>query len=169
MRKFSSYGPVDPELHYYVPRQELVNFAYQQLLGDNPEKGGHYITVWAPRQTGKTWIMQEVFFKLQQGEFDVVYLPLQHLSHLTDINRVAQVIAEELIEELNLEKLTINSLEDFHKLFKRGILSKPLILIFDEFDALSETIITELVGVFRNIYHRCLLKTDKHTKNYLIA
>ncbi len=35
MRTFSSYGPVDPELHYYVPRQELVNFAYQQLLGKN--------------------------------------------------------------------------------------------------------------------------------------
>jgi hypothetical protein len=47
MRKFFSYGPIDPELHYYVPRQEWVNFAYQQLLGDNPNKGGHYITVWA--------------------------------------------------------------------------------------------------------------------------
>ena len=40
MRKFSSYGPVDPEIHYYVPRQALVDFAYQQLLGDNPDKGG---------------------------------------------------------------------------------------------------------------------------------
>jgi len=61
MRKFSSYGPVDRELHYYVPRQELVDGAFQQLLGDDPNKGGHYITVWAPRQTGKTWIMREVF------------------------------------------------------------------------------------------------------------
>jgi hypothetical protein len=42
MRKFSSYGPVDPELHYYVPRQALVDFAYQQLLGDNPNKGLHH-------------------------------------------------------------------------------------------------------------------------------
>ncbi len=30
MRKFSSYGPVDPELHYYVPRQEWVDGAYQR-------------------------------------------------------------------------------------------------------------------------------------------
>jgi len=74
MRKFSSYGPVEPELYYYVPRQALVDFAYQQLLGDNPNKGGHYITVWAPRQTGKTWIMREVFFKLQ-GEIDLL-IPL---------------------------------------------------------------------------------------------
>jgi hypothetical protein len=42
MRKFSSYGPIDRELHYYVPRNELVDSAYQQLLGDNPKKGGHY-------------------------------------------------------------------------------------------------------------------------------
>jgi hypothetical protein len=41
MRKFSSYGAIDPELHYYAPRQELVDFAHQQLLGDNPNKGGH--------------------------------------------------------------------------------------------------------------------------------
>jgi hypothetical protein len=66
MRTFSSYGPVDPELHYYVPRQELVNFAYQQLLGKNPDKGGHYITVWASRQTGKTWIMREVFLSFSK-------------------------------------------------------------------------------------------------------
>ncbi|MCP4108110.1 MAG: hypothetical protein GY749_21615, partial [Desulfobacteraceae bacterium] len=55
MRKFSSYGPVDTDLHYYVPRKELVDRAYTQLKGVIPDKGGHYITVWAPRQTGKTW------------------------------------------------------------------------------------------------------------------
>ncbi len=60
MRKFSSYGPIDPELHYHVPRQELVNGAIQELLGDYPGKGGHYITVWAPRETGKTWSMRVV-------------------------------------------------------------------------------------------------------------
>jgi hypothetical protein len=65
MRRFSSYGPLDKEVHYYAPREELIEFAYNQLMGDNPRKGGHYITVWAPRQTGKTWIKknQEIFFK----------------------------------------------------------------------------------------------------------
>ena len=142
MRKFSSYGPVDPELHYYVPRQELVDFAYQELLGDNPDKGGHYITVWAPRQTGKTWIMQKVFFKLQQNtKFDVVILSLQFLYEVTDVNRVVQLIARELTKKLGLKNITINTLEDFHLLFKRETLTKPLILIFDEFDALPEVAI----------------------------
>ena len=60
MRRFSSYGPVDTDLDYYVPRQALVDLAHARLLGENPDRGGHYITVWAPRQRGKTWIVQQV-------------------------------------------------------------------------------------------------------------
>jgi len=103
MRRFSSYGPIDRELHYYVPRQELIDGAIQQLLGDNPNKGGHYITVWAPRQTGKTRIMREVVLTLQQDtQFDVVILPLQPLYNVTDVNRVAQILAREVTKKLNL-------------------------------------------------------------------
>ncbi len=57
MRRFSSYGPVDKRQHYYVPRKALIEKAYTQLMGHNPQRGGHYFTVWAPRQAGKTWIM----------------------------------------------------------------------------------------------------------------
>ncbi len=171
MRKFSSYGPVDPELYYCVPRQELVDFAYQQVLGDNPDKGGHYITVWASRQTGKTWIMREVFIKIQKNnQFDVVIMPLQYPSYLTDVNRVVRLIALELMEKLGIEHLAVNTLEDFYQLFKRGILRKPLILIFDEFDGLAEPVIAELVTFFRNIYHSRHNQMDKSTseKDYLL-
>jgi len=171
MRKFSSYGPVDRDLHYYVPRQELIDRAFQELKGDDPNKGGHYLTVWAPRQTGKTWIMQQVLFTIQKNTpFDVVYLPLQHLSNVTDVNRVVQILAQELIEKLSLEKLIINTLEDFSLLFKRATLQKPLILILDEFDGLEESVIARLVGFFRNIYHSRQNQVDKSTgeKDYLL-
>jgi hypothetical protein len=171
MRKFSSYGPLDRELHYYVPRQELINGAIQQLKGDNPNKGGHYITVWAPRQTGKTWIMQEVLFTLQQdAQFDVVLLPLQDLYLISDINQAAQILAQLLIEKLGLENLTINTLKDLRLLFKRETLRKPLILILDEFDGLDEAVIAGLVSFFRNIYHIRQSQADKSTaeKDYLL-
>ncbi|MEN8218979.1 MAG: AAA-like domain-containing protein [Pseudomonadota bacterium] len=172
MRKFSSYGPIDRELHYHVPRQELIDFAYQQLLGNDPNKGGHYITVWAPRQTGKTWIMREVFLTLEQEtQFDVVILSLQFLTEVTDSNRVAQLIARKLIEELNLDKnLSINSLDDFDQLFERSILTKPLILILDEFDALEQTVIARIVAVFRHIYNTRQNQVHKSTaeKKYLL-
>ena len=59
MRTFFSYGPVDCEEHFCVPRKELIDRCVSQLVG-NIEKGGHYFTIWAPRQTGKTWLMREV-------------------------------------------------------------------------------------------------------------
>ncbi len=171
MRRFSSYGPIDRELHYYVPRQELIDKATEQLKGYNPNKGGHYLTIWAPHQTGKTWIMQEVVFRLrQENQFEVVILPLQHLSHVSDVNRVAQVLGRELIDKLNLEKFSINTLEDFGLLFKRQTLNKPLILILDEFDGLQEPVIAGLVGFFRNIYNSRQSQADKSTanKDYLL-
>ncbi len=171
MRKFSSYGAIDRELHYYVPRQKLIDGAFQQLLGDNPDKGGHYITVWAPRQTGKTWIMQEVVSTIQQDtQFDVVFLSLQFLYEENDADIVAQLLARELIKKLNLEKITLNSLKDFHRLFERGTLTKPLILILDEFDALEPTVIARLVAIFRYIYTTRQSQTDKSTaeKDYLL-
>jgi hypothetical protein len=59
MRKFYSYGPVNCERHFCVKRHELVNACLDNLIGDN-EQGGHYFTIWAPRQTSKTWLMEEV-------------------------------------------------------------------------------------------------------------
>lgn len=34
MRKFSSYGPVDTDLYYYVPRKGLIRRVRTQLLGE---------------------------------------------------------------------------------------------------------------------------------------
>jgi hypothetical protein len=59
MRTFSSYGPLDKKVHFYAPRESLIQSAQGQLIGTGEEESGHYITVWAPRQCGKTWIMNE--------------------------------------------------------------------------------------------------------------
>jgi hypothetical protein len=165
MRRFSSYGAPNKNTDYYVPREALISNAIRQL------KDGHYITVWAPRQTGKTWLMQEVVSKIEQeNEFDVVYLSLQFLYEENDPNIVAQLFAQKLIKKLNLDNLTINSLKDFDLLFERGNLTKPLILILDEFDALDQAVIARLVAVFRHIYNTRRSQTNKSTeeKDYLL-
>ncbi|MCP4404854.1 MAG: hypothetical protein GY801_47080 [bacterium] len=64
-RKFSSYGQVNRNLHYYTPRTALIEKASRGLLGDSPDEGGHYLTVWAPRQAGKSSVMLEVMRRLQ--------------------------------------------------------------------------------------------------------
>ncbi|TGO02340.1 hypothetical protein PN36_26565 [Candidatus Thiomargarita nelsonii] len=171
MREFSSYGSIDRDIHYYAPRKKLIEGALQQVLGKNPDKGGHYITIWAPRQTGKSWVMQEVVSRIEQDEqFDVVYLSLQFLYEENDADTVAQLIARKLIKKLNLGNLTINSLKDFEHLFEQGTLTKPLILVLDEFDALDQTVIAKLVAIFRHIYMTCRSQTNKTyaEKDYLL-
>ena len=140
VRKFSSYGYVNPKLHYYVPRQALVDQALLKLIGDNPEEGGHYITVWAPRQRGKTWVLFQAVFSLRDEpeykDFDVAYVPLEDLKSIDDVNIVAQQIAEGIFRQLDVPPISIEQMKDLPKLFSKAVLNKPLILVLDEFDAL---------------------------------
>jgi hypothetical protein len=153
MRRFSSYGPVDTALHYYVPRQELVDRACAELLGEDPTRGGRYITVWAPRQRGKTWVMQQTLARLRQDtRFDVLKINLEHLKMTTEVDRVVQAIAGDIIGALRLQGIAVTALDEFYNIFRRDVLRKPLILILDEFDALPEAAIAGIAGVFRNIY-----------------
>ena len=174
MRKFSSYGPVDRDLHYYVPRQALIDLAVEHLVGEDAEKGGHYITVWAPRQRGKSWIMQQAMWQMrsdpQYAGFDILKINLEHLKMTPDVVRVVQVITREISEKLALEPIEIRQLDDFYAIFKQGVLPKPLILILDEFDALAPEAISGIVGVFRNIYNTRRDQLDKSSaaKEYLL-
>lgn len=154
MRKFSSYGPVDKDVHYYVPRAELIDAACRQLLGDIPEKDGHYITIWAPRQCGKTWIMNQVFHRLgRDGRFHVLKLELESLKNASDPDEAVSCLGEKIIEYLNLDHAPVAGLQDLDSLFLKRNLQKPLILICDEFDALDDAAISGIVAIFRNIYN----------------
>ena len=154
MRKFFSYGPIDRDMHYYAPREDLIAKAWEQVVGENPDKGGHYITVWAPRQTGKSWIMQQILWKLQKDErFDVLKLNLEHLKTVENTEEIVISIAEEIIDRLKLQNFTVKKTKEFENLFKKEILQKPLILIMDEFDALTEDAISTMAKVFRNVYN----------------
>jgi len=119
MRRFSSYGPVDTEEHYYAPRKELIEKAFIQLLGDNPGKSGHYITVWAPRQTGKTWTMQQILFRLRKDpRFIVLKINLEHLKYETNTDIILSNITREIGEGLNKSLPDVTSPVQFQEIFK---------------------------------------------------
>ncbi|VEN73238.1 conserved hypothetical protein [Candidatus Desulfarcum epimagneticum] len=171
MRKFSSYGPIDPDLHYYAPRTDLIGSAVLQLTGENPQKGGNYITVWAPRQTGKSWALKEVLFKLREDKrFDALKINLEILKTEEDIGRILMYIEKKMARGLNKKAVGADTPEKFGDLFLKEALEKPLILILDEFDALSEDAISAIVGAFRNIYTVRQEQSDKSTeeKDYLL-
>ncbi|MCP4344154.1 MAG: AAA family ATPase, partial [Desulfobacterales bacterium] len=171
MRRFSSYGPVHKELNYYVSREELIQNACVQIIGEKPEKGGHYITVWAPRQCGKTWTMHEVLWRLQKDKrFDVVKADIEHLKMTEDLEEIVQTVAEEIAWGLDKTPSKVKTFKDFENIFKKDMLDKPLILIIDEFDALCEEAISGIAGAFRNIYNKRSRQTNKTTgeKDYLL-
>ena len=132
MRRFNSYGPVDCEESFCVERLELVNRTKEQLIG-NPEKGGHYFTVWAPRQTGKTWLMRQVKAAVDASHPDQFTTGMMSMQEMHN---------------------PPGGVDEFKNLFLRekGVFQKPLILFIDEFDSLSAPVSDLLVALFRDMY-----------------
>ena len=158
MRRFYSYGPVDCEEHFCVPRSGLVQQCLEQLIG-NLKKGGHYFTIWAPRQTGKTWLMEQVKRRIEieyQEKFLVGSMSMQGLvfSDETDADGFLSKVPRLLEDGLDLHILETKTWEAFADLFhkNRGHFSKPVLLFIDEFDSLPVQVIDRLVGVFRDMY-----------------
>jgi hypothetical protein len=162
MRRFSSYGPVNPKFHYYAPRIELIEQASLQLLGDAPEANGHYVTVWAPRQTGKTWVMQQAVSKLAtRGDFEVAILTMQSAKHETTAAGVLDVLVSGLRQWFGRELPAVTSWRALGELFTADCFTKPLILILDEFDAVQEEFIAAFANEFRSMYTRRLNEADR--------
>ena len=86
MRHFSSYGPLDPDVDFHIRRTALVEKVANQLVGD-PDKGGHFFTIYAPRQAGKTTTLREAAALIQQRYGDRFQVGIAIL-HLVDDLRV---------------------------------------------------------------------------------
>ncbi|MDM8528894.1 AAA-like domain-containing protein [Anaerolineales bacterium HSG24] len=154
MRKFHSYEEVDKDVHYYVPRHELIDRACNSLIGDTPEKSGHYITVWGPRQSGKTWVMREVVRQLQaqQPEFEVAILSLQSARPGSTDEKILQLLVTQLKIGFKRDFPIINDWEQLPTLFTSDYFDKPVILILDEFDSMGTEHINKFATEFRHIY-----------------
>ncbi|QTA81434.1 AAA ATPase-like domain-containing protein [Desulfonema limicola] len=159
MRRFHSYGPVDCEEHFCIQRKELIDCCFKQLIG-NPEKGGHYFTIWSPRQCGKTWLMRQVKKEIEKQypeKFIIGMMSVQGVVMKNDdpeegfLERLPLLFWESF--KIEMDKTPIN-FEGFKNLFlkDKGLFSKPLILFIDEFDSLPPRIIDQLVTLFRDMY-----------------
>lgn len=169
-RLFFSYGQLDNNEHFYAKREKLIDKAYNQLVG-NPEKGGHYITVWGPRQVGKSWLMREVLFQLEKDQrFCVIKINLEDQKDKKNVGEIISSVARKIGEELDETFTGIDNIEKFQDIFRKEELKKPLILILDEFDAIPESAINTLVTAFRNIYitRRDQIHRPTEQKKYLL-
>ena len=150
---------MDCEEHFCVPRKDLVERCAELLVG-NPKKGGHYFTIYAPRQTGKTWLMlqcQKEVEKRYADQFAIGSMSMQGIDLGTDdspadfLKKLPLLFYESFQMEL---ELSLDDFDRFKTLFlkNKGVFEKPLILFIDEFDSLPRHVIDRLVAVFRDMY-----------------
>ena len=164
MRRFHSYGPVSCKQHFCVERNDLIKQCTKQLAGD-PQEGGHYFTIWAPRQNGKTWLMQEVKKRLdvcQKSDFITGVMSVQGVILKDEEPEEAFLDHVPLLiwEAFGLKIETPPDWEAFKHIFNRedGLFNQPVILFIDEFDSLPAKVIDLLVTLFRDMY----LKRDNY-------
>ena len=158
MRRFHSYGPVDCEEHFCVPRRALVEHCIEQLVGQ-PNKKGHYFTVWAPRQTGKTWLMHQVVQEIQERYGDRFILGTLSMQEVvveeeSSLERFLEVVPLLILNGFDREIETPKSWEEWTDLFhqRAGLFDRPVLLFIDEFDSLPPRVIDRLVALFRGMH-----------------
>jgi len=158
MRRFHSYGPVDCEEHFCAPRNELIEECFNQLVG-NLEKGGHFFTIWSPRQCGKTWLMRQVKKAIEKrypGRFDVGMMSVQGI--IMEEDDPDEVLFRQLPRILGdafeVAPEAPRAWDDWIGFFSKGkgLFHKPLILFIDEFDSLPRKVLDRMVALFRDMY-----------------
>ncbi len=158
MKRFHSYGPVDSRTHFTVPRTDLVHICLESLVGD-AENGGHYFTIFAPRQFGKTWLMRQVkgtIEALHEKRFTVGAMSIQGIiMEETDEDAVFFRQTPRLFSDaFGIDIDAPTAWDDWVTLFslRKGVFSRPVILFIDEFDSLPQRIIDRLTTLFRDMY-----------------
>ena len=160
MRRFHSYGPVNARSHFSVPRTDLVNQCLNSLIGsDSDNEGGHYFTIWAPRQTGKTWLTQEVKKRIESlysDRFTVGMMSMQGviMEDKDQVDVFFNYIPNLIRRAFGITVSEPDSWKSLSEYFSSdtGLFDKPVILFIDEFDKLPPRIIDRLVNIFRDMY-----------------
>ncbi len=162
MRHFHSYGPVSSKSHFCVARNDLIKQCTKQLVGD-PQDEGHYFTIWAPRQAGKTWLMRQVMLEIRRSYGDQFTLFSFSLGNLRGMNMLSskeietpefpQTLAD-ILEDALPGHPQVSQWKDFSRLFSKeyGLWERPLILLIDEADTAPAELLDLLVGRFRELY-----------------
>lgn len=166
MRRFNYTGPVYEDEHYIVKRQEMYEDFKEKI------DQGRYFTIFAPRQMGKTTFLEEVVSNLNQDDYylginidferykpfgeEKFYTTLHRefcetiSTRLSDINCPS---AESISREISEDKVVDN--ETFFLFVKKlgGLIpDKKLVLLIDEFDAVSIEITGDFLYTLRDMY-----------------
>jgi hypothetical protein len=160
MRRFSSYGPINPAENFCVARHDLVERCVTALVGA-PGDGGQYLAIWAPRQTGTTWIMRRAIAEIRahhRDRFTVGSLSMPGVVLDDDQPEEAffAFVPDRFRLGFGVSVPRPSSWDDWRGIFARkgGYFDRPVILCIDELDSLPRKVIDRLMTLFRDIHRR---------------
>ncbi len=151
-------GSVSLDCQLYIDRPPIESDCYQTIL-----KPGALIRVKAPRQMGKTSLLQRILHHAKEQGHQTAYLNFQSAdaSFLTNLDELLQWFCGEITNELNLEyrvadywKQGMGSKQKCGNYFQRYLLAtitSPLTLGLDEVDQVFQhpEVAQEFFGLLR--------------------
>ncbi|MDR0611865.1 MAG: AAA-like domain-containing protein, partial [Planctomycetaceae bacterium] len=173
MREFNIAGPCNSAKHYMINASTRLQ-GVEQLI-DNEQ----YFVIHAARQSGKTTYLQDLTNRLHaEGKYYALYCSLETMQNVIEPERGIPEIVRNIKNEL--EEMEIPHCSDFAKdadyenftgvlktSLKRfcKLLDKPLIILFDEADCLSEGTLISFLRQLRDGYNN----RSKHVFVHSIA
>jgi hypothetical protein len=134
----------------------MIRQCVRQLVG-NPDKGGHFFTIWAPRQCGKTWLMRQAREDRKAISGSVRRRHDVHAggdsSKIDDPKGTAVGFRD--CSGIRWAGSSRDSGDWEEWIFfprTEGPVRQALILFIDEFDSLPTPVIDRLVTLFRDMY-----------------
>ena len=155
---FNTAGPIKPELHYYIPSSQRIDFEEIWHLMDSQK----YFLLHAPRQTGKTSALLEMMEALNsEGRYIALYINIEGAQAARNdieagISTVCSVQAsgadvysndDRLREWLSEKSSSFSAQDRFRNMLEyySRINHKPIVLFIDEADTLiGDTLVSLL-------------------------
>ncbi|RKZ80702.1 MAG: hypothetical protein DRR19_23180 [Candidatus Parabeggiatoa sp. nov. 1] len=148
MREFNTSGPCHPALHYTVMREALIAKGFDKV------RTGRYFTLFAPRQFGKTTYFQLLAEAVKKEGFTPIWISFDKLKTATkkafyqDLNyQLHQRLAKHQIKNTIANQI---DMVDFFEQCK----NQSLVLVIDEFEDIPDSVLTEMMHAFRQMYHQ---------------
>ena len=153
MRKFfNTAGPCIPDDHYTVPSEARCG-DLQALVREK-----RFFVIHAPRQVGKTTLIRDFVRQLnQEGHYQAIYCTLETAQNMTDLEKGMALILRAIEKAIRFSsyadvKIDLKAIEDepgsvLHSTLATycSVISKPLVIMFDEVDCLAgETLLSFL-------------------------
>jgi hypothetical protein len=118
---------------------------------------GRFFTLFAPRQAGKTTFFKLLLNELQK-DFTTVWISFESLKTVSKADFYQQLnheLKRTLSQDEMTTQLTIDGPITLRLFFeKTPTPSKPIVLVIDEFEGIPDSVLSEVMHTFRQIYHQ---------------